>query len=324
MLIKSLEALNFRKYKKLIVNDIPESGIITVEGHNESGKTSIGESICFALFGRTFFLDETNLQKVVCWGTDAAEVTLTFKTGQGDLYTLWRSVDRHNNVDVSLSKFDENSEFNDSEEQDENSVIKGEEKVSQALTKLLGFDFDTFSNSFYLAQRELTSPDPQSHSIKQMAGIAAYAKITDNLEQDNERHANSIEELKPQVETNQLKLNDIDLDESWLPELIDAEETLGNEQRGRENLVGRLAETKQLYTSKYGEFHAAKNSSGTFGLLSKLFFVVSAVFWILWVLNKFYPEVLIEFLLNNFGDEALTSFHHSQKIGYYLRRLFLH
>jgi len=64
MLIKSIDAKNFRKYQQLTINDIPESGVITVAGSNESGKTSIGEAICFALFGRTFFLDEKNLHKL--------------------------------------------------------------------------------------------------------------------------------------------------------------------------------------------------------------------------------------------------------------------
>ena len=53
MLIESLLAENFRKYETLEINDIPVNGVITVSGANESGKTSIGEAICFALFGRT-------------------------------------------------------------------------------------------------------------------------------------------------------------------------------------------------------------------------------------------------------------------------------
>ena len=303
MLIKSLEALNFRKYNKLSVYDIPEAGIITVEGLNESGKTSIGEAICFALFGRTFFLDQSNLKKVVCWGSDVAEVTLTFKAAKGEIYTLWRSVNRQNEVDVKLFQHDSLNKIIDEE-----SVLAGDEKVSEALSKLLGFDFDAFSNSFYLAQRELTSPDPQSDSIKQMAGIAAYAKITDDLEIDNQRNANSILELEPQVVTNQEKLDEINLDETWLPELIDADETLGTEQRGRESLVGQLLENKPVYASNHPEYHAAKKSSGTLGILSKLFFVISAILWILWIVNRFYPEAFIEFMLNNFGDAALTSF----------------
>ena len=63
MLIKSLKAENFRKYHNLEVTDIPKRGVISIAGSNESGKTSIGEAICFALYGRTFFLDEKNLDK---------------------------------------------------------------------------------------------------------------------------------------------------------------------------------------------------------------------------------------------------------------------
>ena len=303
MLIKSLEALNFRKYTKLSVNDIPESGVITIEGSNESGKTSIGEAICFALFGRTFFQDEKSLTKLVCWGTDVAEVTLNFKTSDDIVYSLWRSVNRNGDINVRLNSLNETINIKDDED-----ALQDSNKIEEALAKILGFDFDAFSNSFYLAQRELTSPDPQSFSIKQMAGIAAYAKITDDLELSNQRHAASVEELKPQVDSNQKQLDEISLDETWLPELIDAEETIGNEQKGREQLLSRLNNDDQLYVNNFTSFNAAKKSFGLFGLLGKLGFVTTAILWLLWIMNTYYPENLIEFILNNFGDSALTNF----------------
>ena len=307
MLIKSIDARNFRKYNKLIVDDIPESGVITIEGLNESGKTSIGEAICFALFGRTFFLDNDSLHKVVCWGTDIAEVSLIFKTGEGEIYSIWRSVNRNGELKVKLSKQDENLDTEDESTVEETS-LEDNEKVDQALSKLLGFDFDAFSNSFYLAQRELTSPDPQSYSIKQMAGIAAYSKITDDLDLSNQRQVKSIAELQPQVDTNQEKLDEINLDETWLPELIDADETLGNELKGRESLLGSLNENNEAYTQNFTSFHGSKKSSGFFGFLGKFAFIASAILWILWIINKYYPESLIEYVLENFGDSSLTSF----------------
>jgi len=303
MLIKSLDARNFRKYNKLIINDIPESGVITIEGLNESGKTSIGEAICFALFGRTFFQDEKSLYKVVCWGTDVAEVTLTFKTGDGAIYKLWRSVNRDGKINVKLNKF-----YEDIDIKDDDVTLEDNEIVEGALAKLLGFDFDAFSNSFYLAQRELTSPDPQSYSIKQMAGIAAYSKITDDLKLSNQRDAETVEELQPQVDSNQEKLDEINLDETWLPELIDAEETLSTEQKGREQLLGKLNDNKQLYVNNFSNFNSAKKSSGLFSILGKLSFITTVILGLLWVVNTYYPEVLIEFILNNIGDSTLSSF----------------
>jgi len=252
MLIKSLEALHFRKYNKLVVDDIPESGIITVSGPNEAGKTSIGEAICFALFGRTFFQDDQSLHKVIRWGADDSEVTLTFKAGDGKLYSLWRSVDKENKTKVKFTDLESDS------------VLEDIETVGQALEKLLGFNFNAFSNSFYLAQRELTSPDPQSHSIKQMAGISAYANITEDLESSNQQHKVNIEELKPQVVSNQENLDEINLDETWLPELIDAEETLDTEHKSRSKLLDQLRDKEDFYSTNHTQFHNSKKSLSKF------------------------------------------------------------
>lgn len=302
MLIKSLEALNFRKYNKLIIDNIPESGIITISGSNESGKTSIGEAICFALFGRTFFQDDKSLHKIVCWGTDNAEVTLTFKAGDGSLYSLWRNVNKNGEVKVKFSSL--NNDFT----LKNNSVLEDSDAVNQALEKLLGFNFNAFSNSFYLAQRELTSPDPQSQSIKQMAGISAYAKITDELEESNQNNKDSIEQVQPQVNSNQEKLDEVNLDETWLPELIDAEETLDKEQQERSRLISHFNGNEELYTNNHKQFHAASKSFKVFSFLGKFALFTSIILWLLWVINLYYPAQLMEFLATNFVDSSKSLF----------------
>lgn len=303
MLIKSILATNFRKYQNLVIEDIPESGLITVSGSNESGKTSIGEAICFALYGRTFFLDEKSLNKIVCWGSDVAEVTLTFKTGLGDTYVLWRSINRSGESHVKLQRT-----ATDIDIIDENNELDKEEDVTAALTKILGFDYDAFANSFYLAQRELTSPDPQSNTIKQMAGIGAYAKITDDFEISNQIHEDAILELKPQIDSTKAELEAINLDENWLPELIDAEETLGNEKKQRESLVGYLNNDEQLYTNNFGFFHRARKTYSVFSTFSKLLFPIALTLWLLWVANKFFKESLTSILASFLEDTDVSVF----------------
>ncbi len=300
MLINSLIALNFRKYRKLSVTDIPEKGVITIAGLNESGKTSIGEAICFALFGRTFFLDEKNLHKIVCWGTDVAEVTIEFTTDEGEDYELWRSVDRESGHFVKLHRKSADAESRQ--------IIVDQENVSEALTKLLGFDYDAFANSFYLAQRELTSPDPNSDTIKQMAGISAYAKITDDFVASNEQHEEAIHELKPQIISTEQALVDIDLDETWLPELIEADEILGNEQKQRESLVGTLKDNDQFYSNNVSSYHKHRKFKAFSGFLGKILFPIALVAWLLWLAHKYFREDLSNFTTKFLDPDQQTLF----------------
>lgn len=300
MLINSLVALNFRKYHKLSVTDIPDNGVITIAGLNESGKTSIGEAICFALYGRTFFLDEKNLHKIVCWGTDISEVTLEFTTGKGEQYELWRSVDRDGENFVKLHR--------KSADTDSKQVIVDQENVADALVKLLGFDYDAFANSFYLAQRELTSPDPNSDTIKQMAGISAYAKITDDFLDSNQKHEDAIEELKPQVASTQAELDEINLDETWLPELIEADEVLGSEQNQRETLVGALKDKRKFYSENLNNYHKHRKFNSFGGILGKILFPVALVAWLLWLANKYFKENFSGFLSKILDETQLSQF----------------
>ena len=53
MIIQNLRSQNVLKYSHLVLNGIPEKGLIAISGRNESGKTAVVETICFGLFGRT-------------------------------------------------------------------------------------------------------------------------------------------------------------------------------------------------------------------------------------------------------------------------------
>lgn len=301
MLINSLTAENFRKYHRLEVTDIPQRGVITVAGQNESGKTSIGEAICFALFGRTFSLDESNLHKIICWGRDAAKVTLNFTDGEGGRYSLYRMLDRDGNSQVKLLR---DLPKGESESQVE---VETEEAVANALFKILGFDYDAFANSFYLAQRELTTPDPQSHTIKQMAGIGEYSRITKEMLESNKEYEHKITEIRPKIDATQAELNEINLDEELLPNLIDAELTLGTQQKKREALVGHLGDNEELYENNQKMFNSAVRSGNVFRALSFLMVPVMLVSWLLWILKRNSPDSLVK-VLGDINTEQYAAF----------------
>lgn len=299
MLIESLLAENFRKYETLEIKDLPVQGAITVSGANESGKTSIGEAICFALFGRTFFLDERNITKLVYWGEDKAEVTLIFDAGTHGKFELYRSVNKEGAIKAKLSKV--------SSKNDHSKFIEDLSDIRRALNKVIGFDYDAFANSFYLVQRELTSPEPQSETIKKMAGIGDYARISDELLISTHENEAKIQTTEPEAIKAEASLNEINLDESWLPDLVDADQTLETEGMSRQSLVAQLVEKEERHSRNAKSYFGARKSRGFFGFLAFLLFPLFVVSLLLWVVLKYNPQVLDEPIISLFGLDELAS-----------------
>ena len=90
MIIERLQAENVLKYARLDLDDIPAAGLIAIVGDNESGKSSIGEAVCFALFGRTFSLGPDELGKVIRWGESRCSIRLDLRTPDGHFCFMYR------------------------------------------------------------------------------------------------------------------------------------------------------------------------------------------------------------------------------------------
>ena len=63
MIITSVHAKNVLRYAELKLANLPRRGVIGISGANESGKTTIAEILCLALFGRTFSHAEDDFPK---------------------------------------------------------------------------------------------------------------------------------------------------------------------------------------------------------------------------------------------------------------------
>jgi len=279
MLIHSLSASNFRKYESLELTDLPQQGVITVSGLNESGKSSIGEVICFALFERTFNLDGENLQKLIRWDTKSASVELILTDNEQQQYIIERHIDQHGKLRAKLSK-----------QVKEDVIAAGSEDVNRKLVELLGYDYATFADSFYLAAQDLSNPTPDSNSIKQMAGIGEYARISDELEQDNAEHQQVIDELMPEITQSSKALDDLNLDETWLPELVDAREVVETESAQKQAFNGQLAEFSSLYNRQQKQHRTTRNYWRFFNLLSWIIVPLMLIAWGVWILYNFFPE----------------------------------
>ena len=165
MIISGVRAENVLKYASLSI-DLAEHGLIAISGKNESGKSSVGESVCFALFGRTFSIPPEDIEKVIRWGEDHCDVTIEFSVADR-VYVLSRFLDRDGNHSAKLMLANSPDE----------PVARGVKGVSEALFGILGFEYEEFVESFYLAQREITTPHPHSQAVKIMAGMAPLERV---------------------------------------------------------------------------------------------------------------------------------------------------
>ena len=281
MLIQALEANDFRKYETLTISELPEYGVIAISGLNESGKSSIGEAIFFALFGRIFNIDETDLKKLIRWGATSASVKLIIRSNAENDYLIHRTIDSEGNSVAEITHLADNVV-----------VARGVNESNHFIVNMLGYDQNTFTDSVFLVARDLKNPDPDSSSIKQMAGIGDYARISDELAANGAINRGAAQQITPAIEAKQSALNGLKIDENWLPELVDSREVVDLESKQKQILNGELAEFASVYQDKQQQHKRTRRGWRFFNFLTWIFIPLMLVACGIWALFNFFPGII--------------------------------
>jgi exonuclease SbcC len=287
MIITRLYAKNVLKYGTLLLEDMPQQGVIGISGPNESGKSSIGETICFALFGRTWSLDEKSRQKVIRWGENRCLVILRFVAADGKEYEITRHLDSDGNHSARLSVVG-----------DDEHVIKGADAVKLQLQQVLGIKYDEYIESFYLAQRELTTPHPHSDAIKSMAGILSLEKARDEFEREITHFRKGMVNADSQHIRLQEELEDLGVIPNYLQEMETQRASIDAacdacEQRGEE-----LQEKTSAYLATLNELQAAKSRRGKSRFYEMLLLLSGAMLAAVWLMITLFPERAVSVILH--------------------------
>ncbi len=275
MIITSVKALNVLKYAELALENLPASGLIAVSGPNESGKSTIGETVCFALFGRTFSLAEKDLAKVIRWGENECNVTMGFEVDGRD-YEISRFLDREGSHSARLTR-----------DGDSEPVAKGVDRVADAVFDLLGYEYDEFIESFYLAQREITTPHPHSHAVKIMAGVAPLEYVAHDFENAIEDQQDLLAEIATELEATEADVAELDLEEGKLIGLEDERNALGSRRREVEESRNELQSALETYRINAEQIRAAESARGTRSFFRFIVLVLAVVAGGAWGLLSF-------------------------------------
>jgi len=295
MIIHSINAKNVLKYETLDLQDLPEEGVIAISGLNESGKSTIGETICFALFGRTFSINESDLDKIIRWGESDCSVTVRFsnhKAGSSDdeQYAITRMLDCDGNHSAKLYKV-----YNE-----ENPIARGIARVEAALFELTSVEFDEFIESFYLAQREITTPHPHSYALKTMAGIATMEYCDSGIHEDIQQDIDAAEELHSRIVQVEEEINDLQLEHGHL-DLLSAEHDKALEEKSQTD------KTRADYQNAVVEYNDAAptlsrylSKKGRASFWRFIFFIIAVGALALWWILMKMPEASIHGQISSF------------------------
>jgi len=232
------------KFSSLKLSDLPERGIVGIEGPNESGKTTIGEAILFAFFGKTRASLETSVSRLIRWGADYLSVEVEFHIpGRGD-FLIYREIDKYGTNYVKVIELATRTE-----------AAAGNVNVSEFLARTLKFDFFEFHQSFYHDQEESRrSREAQASFVERMSGIAqlrdaaqAFRKEIEGLEREFSHYQKDIQRNLQQVEKYDRNIAKLpELRESARARSDEMEKARGEHRRRQEEVEAyrRLGETR--------------------------------------------------------------------------------
>ncbi|MES9830962.1 MAG: AAA family ATPase [Candidatus Thiodiazotropha sp. DIVDIV] len=298
MIIHSINAKNVLKYSSLNLNEIPEQGLIAISGPNESGKSSIGETVCFALFGRTFSLDVDELTKIIRWGETHCSAQLEFSAADGQKYQLERFLDDAGNHSARLSPIGVD---------DDDQVVRGVEQVADKIYQLIGFEYEEFVESFYLAQREITTPHPHSYAVKTMAGLVTLEYCDAACQEDRTETLQELDLRNQELGGLQKQMEELDINPGLMPGLESERHGVNQRMDKTQRMIDELGGASTAYQDVMPKRDKARSKSGSAGFFSFLFLIFAAASGGAWYLLNKLPDHDLSVRLNTWLGQMVPS-----------------
>jgi exonuclease SbcC len=298
MIITSVKATNVLKYASLDLPELPEQGLIGISGLNESGKSAVGETICFALFGRTFSIAEGELDKIIHWGMPECTVTLGFRVAGID-YVLWRLLDTEGDHSARLSLAQE----------PEQAIARGANAVANTLATILGYGFEEFIESFYLAQREISTPHPHSQAIKVMAGVAPLEYVSSEFKAAIKSHGDEPQRMLADIESIRRDITALKIEEGRLEDLQQQHADVLQAHTSYTGWLHKLRQSLETYSKHVPLIRRANNSRRAGIMVGFLASLVAAVSGVVWGLMSYASELPLSVRLHEMFQQYLPGWH---------------
>lgn len=246
MIIRSIKAENFMKFSRLNLLDLPEAGVIGIIGPNESGKSTIGEALLFAFFGRTKMSKDCPLESLIHWGSEYMRVEIDFvlldqEHGRRNL-RIYREIDRFGTNYAKILELPGKQE-----------VARGNLEVISFIQAQVGFDFFGFQHAFYHDQYgSRLVDDSQREFLERMTGVRQMDSAIEKIKTEVEQLEREFGHYQKDIGRNLKQIEHFARTAERLPELREEEEKAVYDYVNMKETVEENSRSREAYGSLIG------------------------------------------------------------------------
>ncbi|HOL41242.1 MAG TPA: AAA family ATPase, partial [Methanospirillum sp.] len=179
------------------------SGIFVITGPTGSGKTTILDAICLALYGRTPRLDKVTKASnhIMTRHTGECSAEVVFESQKGRFICHWNQRRARNKPDGELQ-----APQHEISNADTGEILASKiQQVRDIVKEVTGMDYDQFTKSILLAQGEFTtflsaSEDDRAPILEHITGTDIYSKLSKKTHERYTQEKNLLEQQNRELD----------------------------------------------------------------------------------------------------------------------------
>ncbi|MFA7406162.1 MAG: AAA family ATPase, partial [Pelobacteraceae bacterium] len=187
--------------------DYVSSGIFAITGPTGSGKTTILDAVCLALYGQTPRLSKITQSENEIMSRQSGEcfAEVEFETARGRFICHWS---QHRSRKLAGGQLQ--SPRHEISEAETGVILESKLRaVADKVEEVTGMDFDRFTRSMLLAQGGFAAflqarPDERAPILEQITGTAIYSRISIKVHERTSEERKRLGELRAELDVIQL------------------------------------------------------------------------------------------------------------------------
>lgn len=195
MIINSIELTGFMRFKDKTSVDFKD-GIGVIYGNNGSGKTSIFDAVCMALYGKSYRTSGSsdngflNVGNLVNKTSKTSKIVLSFSSQNKD-YVIEKNISKSGKTTAYL--------FESGQQ-----IAEGRNVHSMIVDKLVGMDYVSFKNSLFIAQNEAMSlldstGSERKNILRSLLKLDVYDILLNTSNKVKKEYENKISKLEGEL-----------------------------------------------------------------------------------------------------------------------------